>query len=148
MPGIDAQAALQVALELQGDVCIRGVGEHTAVAASMDAFSPTPITRNGSAAGSQPDLSMGRQGNRWLGLCVELRHCGQSPSSAAVPVLQQQIDVASAEVVRCSGVTQEGVRGKDFPSAFSLPTLLKRPANGLHGLAIAAVQRQIRAPLP
>ena len=115
----------------------------------MDAFGPAPIARNGSTAGFQPDLSMGRQENRWLGLCVELRNCGQSPSSAAVPVLKQQIEMASAGIVRCSGVTLAGrIADKDFPSAFSLPTLLKRPANGLHGFAIAAVQRQIRAPLP
>ena len=66
MPRCDVQAALKVALELQGDVCIRGVGEHPAVAAGMDAFGPAPIARNGSTAGFQPDLPMGRQGNRWL----------------------------------------------------------------------------------
>ena len=126
MPGIDAQAAVEVALELQGDVCIRGVGEHSAVAAGMNAFGPAPIARNGSTAGFQPDLSMGRQGNRWLGCCVELRHRGQSPSSAAVPVLQQQIDVASAGVVRCSGVTQEGVSRQRL--SLSLQSLY--PSNG------------------
>ena len=44
-----------------------------------------------------------------MGCCIELRHCGQSPSSAAVPVLQQQIEMATRGVVRCSSVTQEGV---------------------------------------
>ena len=99
MPGCDAQAALEVAFELQGDVCIRGDWEHTAVAAGMDAFGPAPIARNGSTAGFQPDLSMGRKRNRWLGLCVELRHCGQPPSSAIGPVLQQQIEMASLSLI-------------------------------------------------
>ena len=109
MPSCDAQAALKVALELQGHVCIRGLGEYAAVAAGMNPFSPAPIARNGSTAGFQPDLSMGRQRNSWLGLCVELGHCGQPPSSAIGPVLQQQIEMATRGVVRCSSVTQEGV---------------------------------------
>ena len=106
MPRCDVQAALKVALELQGDVCIRGLGEHAAVVAGMDSFGPAPIARNGSTAWFQPDPPMWWQGNRRLRPCVRARNGREAPGSAGIPILKQQIDMASAGVVRCSGVTQ------------------------------------------
>ena len=102
----DAKAALKVALELQGYVSIRGVWKFAAVAPGMDPFGPAPVARNGSTAWFQPDPPMWWQGNRRLPPCVRARHGREAPGSAAVPILKQQIDMASAGVVRCSGVTQ------------------------------------------
>ena len=94
------QAALEVTLELQGNVFVRGVGEHTAVAAGMDPFRPAPVARNGGAALFQPDPPMRGEGDRRLGVVVQLRHRRQPPGSAAVPLLKQQIDMASSGIVR------------------------------------------------
>ena len=124
------QAALKVAIELQSDVCIRGFREHPAISAGMDAFGPAPIARNGSTAWFQPDLSMRWLENRQLGLCVELRHCGQPPSSAIGPVLQQQIEMASRGVVRCSGVTQEGVSRQRLSLSLQSPYSSKASCQG------------------
>ena len=99
------QATLKVTLELQGYGFICGGGEHAAVAAGMDSFGPAPVARNGSTAGIQPDLSMRGQGDRRLGFFVQPRHRLQPPGAAAVPILKQQIDMASTGVVRRSGVT-------------------------------------------
>ena len=139
MPSCDAQAAPKVALELQGDVCIRGLGEHAAVVAGMGSFGPAPIARNGSIAWFQPDLSMRRQ---WYSRLAASLSCGTVESRQVRQLFPSSSSRSKWHPERSSGAPvwrRRAYRGKDFPSAFSLPTLLKVSANGLYGLAILSL---------
>ena len=63
---------------------------------------------------------VGGEGNGRLADSIGDWNVGQAPGSAVITVLQKQIEVAAAGVVRGTGVAQQGITGHGQPIRFSI----------------------------
>ena len=86
------------------EVAVDGSGHHP--------FSPAAITGDSGTAGLKPHQPVGGEGHGWLALSIGGWNIGQSPGSAVITLLQKQVEVASAGVIRGTGMAQQGITGR------------------------------------
>jgi hypothetical protein len=91
------------AIGIRRQFALDGSGHHP--------FGPAAIAGDSGTAGLKPHQPVGGEGHGWLALSIGVWNIGQSPGSAVITLLQKQVEVASAGVIRGTGMAQQGITG-------------------------------------